>query len=119
MSGALIPGTGTVPSMTRIDSHDLGLSWVMDDVMERACHALRGDDGRVWLIDPARDDEALAAAAALRPPGGGGGGRAGRGRAAARRAAAGPPHPRLRRDRRRPRGAASARARHAARRAVR
>ena len=54
--------------MTQIHPHDLGLSWVMDDAMERACHALRDDDGRVWLIDPARDDEALAAAAALGPP---------------------------------------------------
>src|SRR4051812_38245764 len=35
----------------------------MGDAMERGCHALRGDDGRVWLVDPARDPEALAAAA--------------------------------------------------------
>jgi hypothetical protein len=56
--------------MTSIHRHDLGLSWVMDDAMERACHALRDDDGRVWLIDPARDEEALAAAAALGPPAG-------------------------------------------------
>jgi GAF domain-containing protein len=56
--------------MTRIHRHDLGLSWVMDDAMERACHALRDDDGHVWLIDPARDDEALAAAAALGPAAG-------------------------------------------------
>jgi hypothetical protein len=54
--------------MTQIHRHDLGLSWVMDDAMERACHALRDVDGRVWLIDPVRDDEALAAVAALGPP---------------------------------------------------
>jgi hypothetical protein len=45
--------------------HDLGLTWVMDDSMQRGCHALVADDGRVWLVDPARDDAALAAAAAL------------------------------------------------------
>jgi hypothetical protein len=56
--------------MTTIHRHDLGLTWVMDDAMERACHALRDDGGRVWLVDPAQDDEALAAAAALGPPAG-------------------------------------------------
>src|SRR4051812_24292401 len=56
--------------MAHLFEHDLGLSWVMDDAMERACHALRDDDGRVWLVDPARDEEALAAAAALGPPAG-------------------------------------------------
>jgi hypothetical protein len=53
-----------------IHRHDLGLSWVMDDAMERACHALRAGDGRVWLVDPARDRAALAAAAELGPPAG-------------------------------------------------
>jgi hypothetical protein len=47
--------------------HDLGLSWVFDDPLERACHAL-ADGGRVWLIDPAQDDAALAAAAELGEP---------------------------------------------------
>ncbi|HEY6762699.1 MAG TPA: hypothetical protein VI318_24570 [Baekduia sp.] len=50
--------------------HDLGLTWVMDDAMQRGCHALVADDGRVWLVDPARDDAALAAAAALGTPAG-------------------------------------------------
>ncbi|MCW2985624.1 MAG: hypothetical protein JWR63_3194 [Conexibacter sp.] len=56
--------------MTRILEHDLGLSWVMDDAMERGAHALVGDDGRVWLIDPVADDAALEAAAALGPAAG-------------------------------------------------
>jgi hypothetical protein len=42
----------------------------MAEAMERGSHALRADDGRVWLVDPVRDDEALAAAAALGPPAG-------------------------------------------------
>jgi hypothetical protein len=56
--------------MTRILEHDLGLTWVMDDAMERAAHALVADDGRVWLVDPVADDAALAAAAALGPAAG-------------------------------------------------
>jgi hypothetical protein len=35
----------------RIEEHTLGLTWVFDEPMERACHALV-DDGRVWLVDP-------------------------------------------------------------------
>src|SRR3954467_10156555 len=65
MSGALTRSPGYGRTMTRIHRHDLGLSWVMDDAMERACHALRDDDGHVWLVDPARADEPRAAAAAL------------------------------------------------------
>jgi len=54
--------------MTRIFRHDLGVSWVMDEAMERGSHALRDDDGRVWLVDPTRDEEALAAAAEMGTP---------------------------------------------------
>src|SRR4051794_23709882 len=56
--------------MTRIHRHDLGLTWVMGDAMERGCHALRGDDGRVWLVDPARAGGARAAGAELGGPAG-------------------------------------------------
>jgi hypothetical protein len=56
--------------MAHLHRHELGLTWVMDDAMERGCHALIGDDGRVWLIDPAADDAALAAAAELGEPAG-------------------------------------------------
>jgi hypothetical protein len=55
--------------MARIHEHELGLSWVMDDAMQRGSHALR-DGGTVWLIDPVEDEEALARAAALGPPAG-------------------------------------------------
>jgi hypothetical protein len=33
------------------EEHDLGLTWVVEEPMERAFHAL-ADDGRVWLVDP-------------------------------------------------------------------
>jgi hypothetical protein len=56
--------------MTRIFEHELGLSWVDDDAMERGSHALKGDDGRVWLIDPFDDDAALERVAALGAPAG-------------------------------------------------
>ncbi|HWH95021.1 MAG TPA: hypothetical protein VNT03_14260 [Baekduia sp.] len=56
--------------MARVHRHELGLSWLMDDPMERGCHALRADDGRVWLVDPAQDDAALAAVAELGPAAG-------------------------------------------------
>lgn len=53
--------------MTRIVEHALGLSWVMDEPMERGSHAL-ADDGRVWLIDPVDDAEALGKVAQLGAP---------------------------------------------------
>ena len=66
----LAPGAArrgdTVASMTvlSIEEHGLGLSWVMDDAMQRASHALV-DDGRVWLIDPVDVPEAIDKATAL------------------------------------------------------
>jgi hypothetical protein len=53
--------------MPRIHEHEAGLTWVMDEPMERASHAL-ADDGRVWLVDPVDDAEALERAAALGTP---------------------------------------------------
>jgi hypothetical protein len=55
--------------MTQIHEHELGLSWVTDDAMQRASHALRDGD-RVWLVDPVDDDDALRRAAALGAPAG-------------------------------------------------
>jgi hypothetical protein len=69
MSGALTPTAGSVPQMTRILEHELGLSWIMDEPMQRGSHALL-DDGRVWLIDPVDDAEALARAGELGAPAG-------------------------------------------------
>ena len=55
--------------MTRIHEHELGLSWVGEDAMARAAHALRDGD-RVWLVDPFEDAAALERAAALGTPAG-------------------------------------------------
>jgi hypothetical protein len=44
--------------------HPLGLTWVEDDPMARAAHAVTAA-GSVWLIDPFEDEAALGAAAEL------------------------------------------------------
>lgn len=49
--------------------HDLGLSWVVSEPLERASHAL-ADGGRVWFVDPVDDPGALEAAAELGEPAG-------------------------------------------------
>jgi hypothetical protein len=56
--------------MPRVDveEHPLGLSWVVEEPMERAFHALV-DDGRVWLVDPL-DGPEMADAVALGEPAG-------------------------------------------------
>jgi hypothetical protein len=48
----------------KLDYHDAGVSWVVREAMSRASHAL-ADDGRVWLIDPVEDPEAMEAVAEL------------------------------------------------------
>jgi hypothetical protein len=53
--------------MTQIHEHELGLTWVMDEPMQRASHAL-ADAGRVWLVDAVDDAAALERAAALGTP---------------------------------------------------
>jgi len=49
--------------------HPLGLTWVIDDPLLRASHALV-HEGRVWLVDPVDAPEALERAAALGEPAG-------------------------------------------------
>jgi hypothetical protein len=53
--------------MTRLHAHDLGLTWVLEEAMERASHAL-AHDGRVWLVDPVDDPEAVDRALTLGRP---------------------------------------------------
>lgn len=48
---------------------DAGFTWVVDEQMERASHAL-ADDGRCWLVDPVAWEPALERAAALGEPAG-------------------------------------------------
>ena len=44
-----------------------GFSWIVDEPATRTSHAL-ADDGRMWLVDPVRHDEALERASALGRP---------------------------------------------------
>ena len=50
-----------------VDESALGISWVVDEPMERASHALL-DQGRVWIVDPVEVDEILDRARALGEP---------------------------------------------------
>ena len=56
-----------MPSTATFHEHDLGLSWVVDEPMERASHAI-ADRGRVWLVDVVDDAPALERVAALGAP---------------------------------------------------
>lgn len=49
---------------TTLHEHALGLTWVLDEPMRRASHALV-DEGRVWLVDPVDDAAALERVAGL------------------------------------------------------
>ena len=54
-------------ALETLDEHALGLTWVLDDPLRRTSHAL-ADEGRVWLVDPVDEPEALERAAALGTP---------------------------------------------------
>jgi hypothetical protein len=51
------------------DEYEFGLTWVLDEPMERASHALVVDGG-LWLVDPVAVDDALERALALAEPAG-------------------------------------------------
>lgn len=48
--------------LAELTEHPLGFTWIGDDSLQRAAHALV-DDGRVWLVDPFEDEAALDRAA--------------------------------------------------------
>jgi hypothetical protein len=56
-------------SLLTVDESPLGLSWVVDESMERACHAILAD-GKVWFIDPVEVDDIVDRGAALGEPAG-------------------------------------------------
>lgn len=56
-------------SVRTFDEHPLGLSWVAEDYLSRAAHALVVD-GKVWFVDPFESDDAIERAAALGEPAG-------------------------------------------------
>ena len=51
------------------DEFGFGLSWVLDEPMQRSSHALVAD-GRVWFVDPVDVDAAMERAVALGEPAG-------------------------------------------------
>ena len=57
------------PRLLTYDEHDAGLSWVIDEPMQRTSHAL-ADDGRVWFVDPVDVPEAVDRALGLGTPAG-------------------------------------------------
>ena len=54
-------------SLRTIDETDFSVTWVMDEPMARASHAL-ARDGRVWIIDPVDDHDAMERVAELGEP---------------------------------------------------
>lgn len=50
-----------------IENGEIGISWVMDEPMSRASHALT-DGEEVWLVDPVDDEAAIERALALGKP---------------------------------------------------
>lgn len=53
-----------MPRLLSIDEYGFGLTWTLDEAMQRASHALV-HDGKVWLIDPVDLPEAIDAATKL------------------------------------------------------
>jgi hypothetical protein len=51
------------------DEHALGLTWVAEDYLSRAAHALLVD-GKVWFVDPFYEGDAIERGAALGEPAG-------------------------------------------------
>jgi hypothetical protein len=58
-----------MPRILAFDESPAGLSWILDEPMQRASHALVSD-GRVWLVDPVDVPEAMARVATLGEPAG-------------------------------------------------
>jgi hypothetical protein len=56
-------------SVRTFDEHALGLSWVAEDYLSRAAHALVVD-GKVWFVDPTDIGDAIERGAALGEPAG-------------------------------------------------
>lgn len=50
-----------------IDRSPIGITWIIDEPMARASHALVSDS-KVWIIDPVDDADAMAAVAELGEP---------------------------------------------------
>ncbi len=51
----------------RVIESEIGITWVQDEAMARASHALVSD-GKVWIVDPVDDPEVMEKVAALGEP---------------------------------------------------
>jgi hypothetical protein len=56
-------------TLLTVDESALGISWVLDESMQRACHAILAD-GKVWFVDPVEVDDIVDRGAALGQPAG-------------------------------------------------
>jgi hypothetical protein len=56
-------------NLLSVDESELGISWVLDEPMQRACHALVAN-GKVWFVDPIEVDDVVDRGAALGEPAG-------------------------------------------------
>jgi hypothetical protein len=54
-------------ALLTVDESPLGISWVVDEPMQRASHGLL-DGGRVWIVDPVEVDDVVDRAAGLGEP---------------------------------------------------
>ena len=54
-------------SLASLDTREFGITWVIDEPYTRASHALV-HEGRVWIIDPVDEPEAMERVAALGEP---------------------------------------------------
>jgi hypothetical protein len=54
--------------ISALSEFTLGLTWEIAEAARRTSHAVRGTDGRVWLIDPVDHPDAMARVATLGEP---------------------------------------------------
>ncbi len=54
-------------TLLTVDESPLGISWVVDESMQRGSHALH-HEGRVWIVDPVEVDDIVDRGAALGEP---------------------------------------------------
>jgi len=64
LSSIRLPGAREAPAFDIDQSVPWAVTWTAREPMERSSHALAAD-GRVWLVDPVADGEALAASEQL------------------------------------------------------
>jgi hypothetical protein len=55
-------------TLAAVSEFTLGVTWEIDEAARRTSHAIRTDDGRVWLVDPVDHPDALTRVAKLGEP---------------------------------------------------